>query len=447
MSLAPTLPIETIENVIKFLDVDEDYRTIAACALMCHTFLPTCRTLLWRDVTIGKGKDSRVTVEVARLFGILKRNAESPLYVRSVNFGCGPGRYSVEFIVEFCAFFPSLRSLTRRTLHDRAVSKLLALIDSIPTLEELHLQDTYTSWAWADPMCPVSIDVYPSLNQITKLTSLSATARSRNQPHLRVVSMVRGHDIQSAWIRKAIATLEGSRHASSLRSFEIEASTTDDSHHINPNTLPRVPSFAPQLTHLGFSLNQFVTMDHDINTISSRANVERFCSDLKKCKALRSLRLYFDCACAYSMHARSKSFGWYRISPPVPVAEPQFFLDSLAAVLSTPGPPPCPDLERLSLVFYNPVDWLSGCGAAFARLAQACVDMDDANPESVIRRRYPKFASLDLRFMISSIVEPHPLMITLEEAKEQFVQDREKILLPMLAPFREGRITVDVTID
>ena len=135
------MPIETIEAVIKFLDPCEDYRPIVSCSLLCRTFLPVCRTLLWRDLVIAKGNDSRVSVEVARLLEIFKRSPEVRLYVRSVNFGFGPGRYSVEYVVKFCALFPALRSLTLRTLHEGALSNILTLIDSIPTLKELRLHE------------------------------------------------------------------------------------------------------------------------------------------------------------------------------------------------------------------------------------------------------------------------------------------------------------------
>ncbi|KAH9889018.1 hypothetical protein C8Q73DRAFT_176927 [Cubamyces lactineus] len=447
MARSPVLPIETIEAVIKSLDARVDYRTIASCSLLCHTFLPACRSLIWRDVVIGKGKDSRVIVEVAKLFEILKRSPEIRAYVRSVNFDCGPGRYSVRYIFKLCAWFPSLRSLTLRTLHEDALSQLLDLIDSCPTLEELRLSDIHRRYQWTPDVEHISIDVYPSLNQIVKLTSLNTAARSQNPPHLRVLSIVKGHDIQSAWLREIIAALEGSRHALSLRSFEIQAATpTNWTRHVHPDTILRMPSFTPQLSHLGFTLNQFVGRNQRIDTTHSRALVQQFCSGLRKCRALRSLRLHFDCTFAYSMHVRNQDWSWFTPPHPVPLAEPQFFLSSLADVLSTPGSPPCPDLERLSLVFFNPVDWLSGCGAAFARLAQACVDVARAGPQSGMQRRCPRFANLDIHFMISAIIEPHPRMFSLEEAREQFVKDKESILMPMLAPFEQEGITLDVAV-
>ncbi|KAI0657932.1 hypothetical protein C8Q70DRAFT_249350 [Cubamyces menziesii] len=451
MSPGLALPIETIEAVIKFLDPRDDYRTIVSCSLLCRTFLPVCRTLLWRDLVIAKGNDSRVSVEVARLLEILKRSPEVRLYVRSVNFGFGPGRYSVEYVVEFCALFPALRSLTLRTLHEGALSNILTLIDSIPTLKELHLHDIYMGGESADPIHPdVFIDAYPTLNQITKLASLNATARSQNQPLLRVFSISKCYDIESTWLRKTIATLEGSRHASSLRSFGIEAATlTHRRNYLDLDTLPRVPSFAPHLTHIGFTLNQFVGIHHCIDIASSRTYVRRFCSDLRKCGALRSLRLHFDCTFAYSMHAYFQRLGRFAFARPVPPVlheEPRYLLDRLAGVLSTPGSPPCPDLEHLSFVFFSPIDWLSGCGAAFARLAQACLDVDDAGPELGVRRRYPRFARLEIRFMISRIIQPDQF-VALEEARVQFVQDKEKMMMPMLAPFEQEGIAVDVVLE
>ena len=46
----PALPIELIEHIVTSLD--KDLHTLACCALVCTALLPTCRKLLWSDVTI-----------------------------------------------------------------------------------------------------------------------------------------------------------------------------------------------------------------------------------------------------------------------------------------------------------------------------------------------------------------------------------------------------------
>ncbi|KAI0657924.1 hypothetical protein C8Q70DRAFT_998549 [Cubamyces menziesii] len=228
-----------------------------------------------------------------------------------------------------------------------------------------------------------------------------------------------------------VSVLERSRHSSSLRSLDLRAGI----HRHDPSLSrpqPQVPSFAPQLTHFGIEILCQFGADEMTVTPLSHVNMLRLLSDLPRCRALRSLSLQFDCSMALLLRSMGKPVA------PVPLAVSRVFIDALSDVLSTPGGPAFPALERLSLIFLTPLGWLSACGPAFKRLAHACLARDDSG-----KRRYSRISDLN----IHQAVKHTRYNAESDIARIQFIQDREKILLPMLASFVQGGIAVEVTLE
>ncbi|KAK6991694.1 hypothetical protein R3P38DRAFT_3183080 [Favolaschia claudopus] len=117
MSLTQTLPIELVLEVLDRL-IDGDRSTLAACSLVCRTWLAVVRPRLFSDVTLS--------VRQVDTFGTLKIALESTVLahtktVRATGFPRVPHRYP--------ATSQDLR-------HSLALSQILA---TIPHLLSLHL--------------------------------------------------------------------------------------------------------------------------------------------------------------------------------------------------------------------------------------------------------------------------------------------------------------------
>ena len=163
-------------------------------------------------------------------------------------------------------------------------------------------------------------------------------------------------------------------------------------------------------------------------------------SDLPRCKALRSLSLQFDCSAAFGMREFLRSMRM--AVQPIPFAASSSFIDAFSDVLGAPGAPVFPDLEELSFVFLASLDWLSECGPAFERLAHVCLETDDSG-----RRRFPRLSYLDVRVVITGLIRTVWPNGGLERSRTRFEQDRENMLLPMLASFVQGGSAVEVTME
>ncbi|KAH9889028.1 hypothetical protein C8Q73DRAFT_709430 [Cubamyces lactineus] len=166
----------------------------------------------------------------------------------------------------------------------------------------------------------------------------------------------------------------------------------------------------------------------------------RILSDLSRCRALRSLSLQFNCSAAFGMREILRSM---RIAvSPIPLEASRVFIDAFSDVLGAAGAPAFPELEQLSLAFLTSLNWLSECGPAFERLAHVCLETDDSG-----RRRYPRISRLDVRVVITGLIRTVWPNGGLEKARTQFEQDRETMVLPMLASFVQGGIVVEVTME
>ena len=158
-------------------------------------------------------------------------------------------------------------------------------------------------------------------------------------------------------------------------------------------------------------------------------------SDLVRCSGLRSLCLQTYCSTASGWVDQDGLHLPARVEKP---KLPPIFFDELCNFLGAPGSPAFPALERLSLVFLNPLNWLWDSGRAFERLAHVCLETDVSG-----RRRYPELTHLEIHVMIAGFVR-RPFPSDLEEARTVFERDRDDIVLSMLAPFVQGGIAVEV---
>ncbi|KAH9889048.1 hypothetical protein C8Q73DRAFT_178171 [Cubamyces lactineus] len=456
------LPIETIEHILSFLD--GDVHTIAACSLVCRALLPACRTLLWHDITIHnklKG-DPRGNEELWALSEVFAFNPTIRPFVRSFTLHYDPSSgkrrtgimLSLGYVVGYCKIFPNLRSLTLGGLAPNSCfSSLLGLIDDIPTLEEYHLRDIRPVYPSDTPPIdePPSYGL-PSAEQL-RVMGASPTRNDAGeditvQPHLRAFSIVNSESIV-AWVvselPELISSLERSRYSSTLRSLELRIGVhcgssaqgwgPDVSFHSKPHL--RVPSFAPQLSHFGIVFNHFVRADGYIDAPTTREYMQYVFSNLAQCSVLRSLCLQTSCSTAWGWVDHD---GLHRPPQREKPKLPPIFLNELSHFLGAIGSPPFPALEQLSLVFLVPLAWLWDSGSAFSRLADVCLETDESG-----RRRYPRLTHLGIHVMLAGYLKPPYYPWVLKQEQARFVQDRDDILLPMLAPFVQGGMAVEVT--
>ncbi|KAI0657903.1 hypothetical protein C8Q70DRAFT_1055283 [Cubamyces menziesii] len=422
------LPIEIIEHILSFLD--GDVKTVTVCSLVCRALLPACRALLWHNITIHDKRDDPEDThseELEMLSDVLAFNTDIYPYVHSFTL-----QYNLSFSKYEAGLIISVGYIT-------PFSSFMSLIDLIPTLEEFHLRDItpiFPRDSWPTDQIPVSYGL-PSAQQ---LTGASSTRRNAGggmtlQPHLRSFSIINSQSIKAcsaSELPELVSSLERSKYSSTLQSLELRVGAQcgssaigwgpDTSFHSKPHL--RVPSFAPQLSHFGIVFNHYVRSDGYIDAPNTREYMQYIFSDLAQCSVLRSLCLQTSCSTAWGWADHD---GLHRPPQREKPKLPPIFLNELSRFLGAPGSPSLPALEQLSLVFLVPLAWLWDSGSAFSRLADVCLETDESG-----RRRYPRLAHLGVHAMLA------------EHA--QFVQVRDDIVLPMLASFVEGGMTVEVTV-
>ncbi|KAI0334614.1 hypothetical protein GY45DRAFT_1121940 [Cubamyces sp. BRFM 1775] len=336
LGMQPRLPVETIEHAIGFLN--GDFPSLVACSLACRTLLPACRAQLWRDISTIDGKD-RQDVWLAGLSEVLTSNPELRSYARSFTLSCSAtSRIPVEYAVDFCKFFPSLRSLTICDLPQWHILRLLSLINSIPTLEELHLHNVARNTVEVPPDLLLASPFLPSLEHLRISSTYSAGSQSR-RPHLTTLSVVcQGSLAMASDLEQLVPFLERSRHSSSFRSLDLRAGNKSSG--FAPQV--QVPSFAPQLTHFGIEILCSFGRDGTTVVPGSRENMLRVLSDLQRCGATRSLSLLFDCPLAFWLRE------FYRdvlgSEAQLPLGASPTFIIAFSDELDTPGPPALPEL-------------------------------------------------------------------------------------------------------
>ncbi|KAI0334652.1 hypothetical protein GY45DRAFT_1318259 [Cubamyces sp. BRFM 1775] len=416
--MSSRLPIELIEHSICFLY--GDIATLATCSLVCHDLLPVCRSLLWRDLKIsmtsdGKPKDSFL---FSRMQQILALNPDIGLYVRSSSFDFYHSLTTpTDIAVCFCKSFLSLRSLTFCNINAIDIPYLLTAIDCIPSLEEFHVQDIiedgHGSWGAV------------AHNQLDDVLL----------PRLAKVSMIDGQMPRTVY-QQVLSFLQSSRHSSSLTSVDLRIGLAGDSDG-NTDKWPGVPPFAPQLDHFGIILND-ITQGGAIN-VEGRSHMDQVFAELPRANALRSLCIQYDCLAYFFLREYiSATNADYAFSGAAAIFP--YYLDKLSDLLSSPQAPPFPRLERLSLVFSQPLTWLLGLKATFERLAQAILGEYNSG-----ERRYPRFVRLEVRIVIVAMTRVLDGDKGVERALERFEADKGKFV-QMVADWARAGVDVHVSV-
>ncbi|KAH9889051.1 hypothetical protein C8Q73DRAFT_794039 [Cubamyces lactineus] len=423
----PSLPIEVIEHALSFLD--GDLQALAACSLICRSLLPGCRSLVWRDVDLNVPA-YKLKERLDKLTEILAQVPDIGPHVGSFTILCGQrARMSVEGAIHLCQLFPALQSLILYSVDSADLPALFALVDSVPTLEALCLFDIGDNFVRASTL--YSLPSLPPLPYITEKSNNSSERGAPFQSNLRVLSMVGRRKLRGPSFQAIAPFVKNSgRESSSLRFLDLRAPVNNDL-----KDEPRVPSFASQLIHFGISVND-LQENGDIDPLG-REHMANVFSDLPRCSSLRSLCIQYDASAAFfhreylqRMHRAPLDSSRVWIYP--------FFLEKLYSLLSAPGDPPFPDLERLTLVFLNPIDWLLNCQEAFDQLAQAFLDVGDQGT-----RRYPRFARLEIQVMIADLNFVLGKHARVSEARAHFLEMREKAM-PLFAGFTRAGVEVEI---
>ncbi|KAJ8455807.1 hypothetical protein ONZ51_g12325 [Trametes cubensis] len=428
---ALSLPIEVIEHALGFLD--GDFETLAACSLVCRGLLFSCRALVWRHVTLN-APAYKLKEKLDKLTEILTVVPDIGYHVRSLTVLCGQrARMSVEGAIHLCKLFPALRSLTLYSVDSADLPTLFALIHSVPTLEVLHLFDIGDNFVRASTLYP--LPPLPPLPYITETSGTSSERGAPSQSNLHVLSVVgrrrlRGPSFQeiAPFVRNA------GRESSSLRSLDLRTPVDNEL-----KDEPRVPSFASQLTHFGILVSDMY--ENGGTDPLGREHMAKIFSDLPLCTSLRSLCFQYDVSAAFFFREYSHHVNRTPPAPSRPWIYP-FFLEKLYNLLSAPGGPPFPDLERLTLVFLNPLDWLSNCKAEFDKLAQACLSIrEDENAQG--KRRYPRFARLEIQVMIADMCFVLGKHARVSDAHTHFLETREKTM-SLFEGFTKAGVQVEI---
>ncbi|KAI0334643.1 hypothetical protein GY45DRAFT_1123918 [Cubamyces sp. BRFM 1775] len=428
----PSLPIEVIEHTLNFLD--GDFHTLAACSLVCHSLLPGCRALVWRDVNLNAAA-YKFKERLDKLTEILTVIPDIGYHVRSFTILCGQrARISVEGAIHLCRLFPALLSLTLYSVDSADLLTVFSLLHSVPTLEALYLFDIGDNFLRASTL--YSLPSLPPLPYITATSGTSSEHDMLSQSNLRVLSMVGRRQLRGPSFQAIAPFVKNlGRETSSLRSLDLRAPVD--------NVLreePRVPNFASQLTHFGIVVSD-TQENGDIDALG-REHMAKVFADLPRCSSLRSLCIQYDASAAFFDR---EYLHRMRIAPP-PSSHPwinPFFLEKLSHILeSAPGGPPFPDLERLALVFLNPLDWLLSGKAAFDQLAQACLSVNtERNAQG--KRRYPRFARLEIQVRIEDMCFTLGKHAKVADARARFVEMREEAML-LFAGFTRAGVEVEI---
>ncbi|KAI9063807.1 hypothetical protein FKP32DRAFT_657338 [Trametes sanguinea] len=431
-----TIPLETIEHTLDFLR--DDLRALAKCALVCRALLPTCRTHLYRDISLTHEVVDGKTVETSRtkrFFQLVDADPDILLYVRALTLDYGQDIFQSppmgardagrawKYVLRRC--FPSLRSLTLCYLTMSGLADLTAAITHfLPELESLSFRDLQVLEGPTDIGVPLSLITPWSTDE---WVARGGAARS----NLRAFSLVDLYN-EVAALSKLVSLLG---HYPQLDSLDIRPQMPlvddllSDPRHI-------ISEFAPRLRHFGLLLRD-ITGDGAIPP-EERERMERVLADLPQCRELRSLCVHYSCFSYYLSTMMAANPMLMPGEPPRPATPPQlspFFLDTLCDVLSSTPGAPFPLLEELAIVLHNPLTWLGSWADGLDRLATLLVG-----------ERFPRFRRLEICASISALTRILYTDKGLEEARLQIREVKEGFLRPILKRFEEAGVEVDIKV-
>ncbi|KAI9063810.1 hypothetical protein FKP32DRAFT_1650319 [Trametes sanguinea] len=421
-----TPPIEIIEYTIGFLRGERD--ALFPCALLCRDLLPYCRSVIWETLVVSMTEEGLNSPRMVSFVDLLRHSPDIAPCVRSLTINYQRDIYKstrespqVDAVVAFSRHLPGLRNLTISKLPSPSLYHLLLVARRLPTLETLHLYFAnliqHTS-KWPPSAPPLGIVPGQGLTAGSwALRSLSFTGGLRMAEHSDLVSF-----------------LEKSTDIIPLRSFTLRVpSLLTCSEPFMAERRPGVPNFACNLLHFGISVHEILPLG-DVYE-GGREHTRRVFSQLHQCQSLRSLELQCDCSSFFWL----QSNGLY--SHQSSFRLPSFAIAELAAALSSPGAPPCPHLERISVEVIAPQGWLTDWGKDLAILASAVSGSDEEG-----RKRYPRFARFRLRSAVLDLIRPGMGQRAMDYARLQREVKKEDLLVPMLEAFTRAGVEAEVDI-
>ncbi|KAL1942937.1 hypothetical protein VTO73DRAFT_4608 [Trametes versicolor] len=330
---------------------------------------------------------------------------------------------------------PSLRSLRFREFRLDCLHDLVSVAGDRPTLEALYLESVMIERASRGMWPP------PQPAQLPGTSMGDAYGRQPTPWGLRTLSVVNAI-VPCSELEQLALFLERATEASylSLDTLDLHWPFHGSHAYEHPGLCVRaeVPSFGATLRHLGVTLSD---LDRSQQIVpDGRAHMQRVMTAISACSSLRSLCLRYD--------RWSHLLQFDHDTPPDYTPTP-FFLDLLADTLSgrvgAPGVALIP-LEDIALYFKSPPHWLIGFETAFDRLAEALVgDVDESAPAG--RRRYPRFAHLDVRMehlnMLSSVLRGSE---DIEEHRARQMVGKD-LIHPMLERFARAGVHVEVVCE
>ncbi|OSD00113.1 hypothetical protein PYCCODRAFT_1479388 [Trametes coccinea BRFM310] len=452
IQMAPhMIPLETIEHTLHFLR--DDLRTLAKCSLVCRALLPTCRTHLYRDISLTHQVVNYKTVETSRtelFFQIVDADPSILLYARTLTLDYGQDLFQSpaegareagrawKYVLRRC--FPSLRSLTICYLTTSGLSDLTAAITHfLPELESLSFRDLQVLEGPTDFGAPLFVNAPWSTGE---WVARGGPARS----NLRAFSLVDLYNEVAGSELSELVSLLG--HYPQLDSIDIRPQMprpddlTSDPRHL-------IAEFAPRLRHFGFLVGD-ITGDGAVSA-EDRERMESILAALPRCRSLRSLCVHYSCLGYYlctMMAITPTLMPGERSRPALPPQLSPFFLDAFCEVLSS-TPAPFPLLEELVIVLHNPLTWLRNWADALDRLAGLLIG-DWAPGDGMVAERatrFPRFRRLEIcASTISAMVRLMYDDNGLEDARMQIREVKEGFLRPILERFKEAGIEVDVKV-
>ncbi|OSD00115.1 hypothetical protein PYCCODRAFT_1414740 [Trametes coccinea BRFM310] len=420
-----TPPIEIIEYTIGFLHGERD--ALFPCTLLCRELLSFCRSAIWEVLVVFMTEEGLNSPRIASFLDLIRHSPDIAACVRSLTINYQRDIYKstkqspqVDAVVAFSRHLPGLRNLTLSKLPSPSLYHLLLVARQLPTLETLNLyfvsliQQT-SKWPPSAP--PLGIVRRQGTAGSWALRSFSFTGGLRMAEHSDLVSF-----------------LEKSTDIIPLRSFALRVpSLITCSEPFMAERRPAVPNFACNLLHFGISVHEILPLG-DVYE-GGREHTRRVFSQLHQCQSLRSLELQCDCSSFFWI----QSNGLY--SHQSSFRLPSFAIAELADTFSSPGAPPCPLLESISIEVIAPQSWLVGWGKDLALLASAITGSDEEG-----RKRYPRFARFHLRSAVLDLIRPGMGQSAMDYAQLQREVKKEEFLMPMLEPFCRAGLDVEVDV-
>ena len=413
---APALPIELIEHIVTFLD--KDLHTLACCALVCTALLPTCRKLLWSDVTIPIAatdleEDVPQPERQTRFLALIDSNPTISLLVRSltVQWGLDNGPVPLWKAVPVWEVFPKLRSLTLRCM-DMGDVKVLALC------RVLSLQTLVLETIWGIFVPPFSGTVAPT-----------------DAPHtLKSLRIIDGAFTSSLLCHFADTLYRSGMHTM-LDTLDLQWNSVSEEPQPNHDPLSVwsrvITSIGHRLRHLGLSLPHEGMHLTTVVVGLTKANF-RALTGYSLANYHETYKVLLSCPNLHSLSIRLHSM-------PVPYRLDSAFIQALVDFLAQ-SPPPFPHLQQLS------VRWMRELDSSLSNCSEVC----EALAAMLAKGEYPSFRLLAVHVQVTDLAlhaEPGASRRDEDEALLQVEVDSDReMLLGALKAVTKAGIRLEVTV-